>query len=914
MKSLYITICALALAVAAHAQRQEINLAGQWRSSLGNCTLPGTTDENKLGGERVASGPTSQLTRLYPYRGSVIYERDIYVPGSMAGMPMQLLIERTKPSTLWIDGDSVGSISQLYAPHVYRLPRLKEGTHHIQLRIDNSDEAVPSGVHGSHAWSDATQTNWNGMLGRIAIESLPPAYIADMQVYPDPDNKLAEVRLSVESEKNTSATIKITLDDNDALSKKVRLNPGINDLRFNIDMGSDLRLWSEFHPHLYSVTAGVKTSRSYDAETVRFGMRRFSTDGTQFTINGKKTFLRGTHDACVFPLTAYAPTDKQEWHRIFSIAKEYGINHFRFHSYTPPEAAFDAADELGLYLMTELPMWGTIDSTTVEQNKFLYNEAVTAIKYLGNHPSFVGLGLGNELWGDTAIMRKWLDDFRALDSRHLYYNGANNDLGFWGPKQGEDLYVTCRVGSGEGFTTHARCSFSFADADHGGILNWLRPETKRDFSNVVALCRKPIVSHESCQYQIYPDYSEIPKYTGVLYPYNLETFRDRLKENNLTHQIDAFHNATGKWAVECYKADMEQCLRTPGFGGYQLLDIKDYPGQGSALVGILDAFMDTKGLVSPDDFKSWNSPVVPLALLPAHCFEYTDTLSFGIAVSNYSEEDYNAPLTWTLGNKHGEVQADVPQGTVTTVANISVPLNDIDESRKIKLRLTTGDFHNRYNVWVYTPLPYIDNYTVMETDTLSADVFKTLHNGGTVLLIPNHADIEGQSIGGLFTPDYWNYSMFKTISENNGCPVSPGSLGLLMNPAHPLFNTFPTDGHSDWQWWSIALNSRPLILDAHKNYSPILQVVDNIERNHKLGILSEFKVGSGRILICTTNLDAISEWPEGRAYADAVRRYAASDFTPDHSLTDDELHALLYSHTKERDIQGVRNITDYKQK
>lgn len=926
------------------AQRQTLDLSGVWQSSLGECRLPGTTDENHLGTGEHPTNVTTQLTRLYPYVGKVVYERDVDVPADMTGRGrmMFLDLERTKKTTLWWDDEEVGVLTHLYAPHHYTLPdNVMPGKHHIRIEVDNTEGSVPDGVHGSHAWTDATQTNWNGILGRMELVSMPTTYIRKMQIYPDVDMNEVKVRLEIfTTEKPGSRIVTLSrtaFDDEDkrlvTIKKKVKLNATLNTVELTMDMGENPHLWSEFHPDLYTLAATVSSKTSTDSVAKTFGMRKFATEGTQFTINGNKTFLRGTHDGCVFPLTAYCPTSVDEWRRVFIIAKQYGINHYRFHSYTPTEAAFIAADELGIYLHTELPLWGTIDSTTVEQNKFLGNEAFTLLDFLGDHPSFMGLGLGNELWGDNDMMAQWLDNFRKKDPRHLYSQGSNNDLGWKGPKKkadgepAEDFYITCRVGGGDGFSTHARTSFSFADADHGGILNWNRPTTRADFSNVVPLSPVPIVSHETCQFQIYPDYKEIPKYTGVLYPYNLEIFRDRLQENGLTPMIDLFHWSTGTWAVDCYKADMEYCLRTPGFGGYQLLDLKDYPGQGSALCGILDAFMDSKGLVTPDDFRGWNAPVVPLARMDAYCWNALDTLRVDLAISNYTEDDYHKPLSWELYSvdeeghrtdlfsRSGEEDyVDVWQGDVATVGSITLPLSDIQQSTQLRLDLKTGEYHNYYKLWVYRLLAM--NPELVVADTLDAPTLKALQQGKSVLLSPRHASIEKQSVGGLFTPDYWNYAMFKTISENNNKPVSPGTLGMLMNPTHPLFDHFPTEGRSDWQWWSIALNSRPLILNSlDKDYRPLIQTVDNVERNHKLGILMEFKVGKGKLLISTTDFDAITSCVEGRAYVDAVRQYMLSaDFHPETAITVDALRSLLYSETKVRDIQGVKNLTDYKEK
>ncbi len=935
MKKLHImALLALVLAMPADAQRIELDLSGRWTTRLGDCMLPGTTDENHLGDGQHDKAVTTQLTRLYPFAGVLDYERRVTISPEMAAKKLSLYLERTKPSTLWVDGDSIGTIGQLFAPHVYALPQLKAGDHTIRLRIDNRPEAVPAGVHGSHAWTDATQTNWNGVLGKMAIVGTDATYIIDTQVYPQLKDKTAKVKVRVVADRKMKAELRFGFDQAAPVAKKVVLNAGLNEIEYSFAMGEDVALWSEFHPNLHHLRVELAGKKCRDERTVRFGVREFGTEGTQFTINGQKTFLRGTHDACVFPINAYSPTDVDEWRQLFRRAKEYGINHFRFHSYTPTEACFEAADELGVYLQTELPLWGTIDKTTTAQNDYLLNEAHTTIDFLGNHPSFMALGLGNELWGDFDVMRQWLDSFRRQDDRHLYVYGSNNTLGWQGCHDGEDFFVTCRVGGGENYATNTRTSFSFADEPDGGILNHVRPNTRSDFSYPVSLCPRPIVAHETCQFQMYPDYDQIKKYTGILYPYNLEIFRSRLDENGLAGQQKDFARVTNRWALECYKADIEYCVRTKGFGGYQLLDLKDYPGQGSALCGILDVFMDAKDEEFDRKVVSVMQPIVPMLLVDKMCWSTSEPFKADIALANYSEGQQckDVKVTFAIDGKHYEktfVCHDAEVGNVSVLQHhaddwksISQALSNISTAQKVVVKLETGDtgkgqsYQNEYNLWFYPVQEATLDQGIIVADTLTQTCMTALQKGKTVVLCPAFSTIEKQSIGGLFTPDYWNYAMFKTISENNNKPVSPGSLGMLMNPSHALFSNFPTDDHTDWQWWCIAKNSRPLILNSlAKDYRPLIQTVDNVERNHKLGILMEFKVGRGKLLISTTDLDAIGEYVEGRCYKNAIMQYAGSDrFNPTTEISEPELRTLLYSATKVRDIQGVKNITDYKEK
>jgi len=476
--------------------REQIQLAGEWESSLGTCRLPGTTDENRLGERNRDTLVTYQLTRLYPYSGKVIYTREINIPESFRGKKLFLMMERTKPSTVWVDGDSIGSYGHLYAPHRYELPALAVGKHQLKIRIDNSPASVPKEIQGSHAWTDATQTNWNGILGEFYIEAVPVSYIQSVQVYPEVDKKQALVIVEVDADKDGKAILDVdgyawNTSETHTLSPQqlaVRLKKGRNRIKLPVNMGDKPLLWSEFHPALYKLNITLRAGKKRDSRMVDFGMRKFEVEGTQFVINGYKTFLRGKHDACVFPLTGYGPMDVASWQRVFRVAKQYGINHYRCHSFTPPRAALEAADIEGIYYQIELPLWGYIKRENTVLNDFLKREGDMLLEHFGNHPSFMMLGLGNELDAEIDVVREWLDDFRNQDNRHLYCFGSNNNLGWKGPQDGEDFFVTCRVGGGDGYTTHVRTSFAYVDAEKGGILNNTRPATDKDYSGAIAHC------------------------------------------------------------------------------------------------------------------------------------------------------------------------------------------------------------------------------------------------------------------------------------------------------------------------------------------------------------------------------------------------------------------------------------------
>lgn len=694
---------------------------------------------------------------------------------------------------------------------------------------------------------------------------------------------------------------------------------------FELALGDKALLWSEFTPALYRLSVSLKTDQSVDTEQATFGLRDFKAKGRQFTMNGKVTFLRGKHDACVFPLIAHTAMDVETWRHYFQVAKQYGINHYRFHSWCPPEACFEAADIEGIYLQPELPVWGNIDIDDTELCDYLLKEGRNLHRAYSNHASFVMFGLGNEMSGEEGLAML-IQTFKKEDNRHIYSSGSNNYLGFKGKQADEDYFTTCRVGREDDkqFNTHARASFSFADAYDGGYLNHTYPNSEMDFSSANALCDVPIISHETGQFQVYPNYEEIKKYTGVLKPRNFEIFKKRLEEAGMIDQAHDFMMASGKWSALLYRADIEMNLRTPEWGGFQLLDLQDYPGQGSAYVGILDAFMESKGLIAPEEWRHFCSEVVPLFCTEKFCWTNDEALTGEVEIANYSESDLNSKqLSWTLTDSKqqvldkGVLPLQVKQGELAKVGTLKPAIASVRKAEKVTLALSIDGtpYRNDYSLWIY---PAADKEVapsedICVTDDLDAHL-KYLTEGGKVLWFPSKDKHKDQTVGGLFQTDYWNYRMFRTICENLDRPVSPGTLGILTDPGHPALADFPTEFHTNWQWFPIIKQSYPMILDRlSDDYRPIVQVIDNVERNHKLGLLFEFKVGNGKLLVCMSDLKAVQDKPEARQFYRSILEYMESSaFAPSYSLSAKDLQDLFTAKVKTGEMKKLFNISSYK--
>lgn len=895
-----------------------------WKKQfLDTVLLPGTTDSNKKGIENLNKSETTYLSRYYKYEGAAWYSRNIEIPTDWQGKHIHLFLERTRPTTVWVDGQKVGECAYLSTPQRYELSRfLTPGLHRLTIRVDNGN-SIPRQIRtSSHACTESTQTNWNGIVGRMELQAMNPLHIESIQTFPQVADRSVKVKITLSKSEGIdgkflqiSASAFNASRKHNAKAVEYALKEGCKEYEFIYQLGDKALLWSDLQPAMYLLKAGIE---GIDEKIARFGLRDFKADGTHFTINGAKTFLRGKHDACVFPLTGYTAMNLDEWRRYFRICKEYGLNHVRFHSWCPPAACFEAADLEGIYLQPELPIWGGFKKESVELMDFLMKDGENIMQEYSNHPSFVLFALGNELGGDINVMKEFVERFRSLEPRHLYTYGSNIFLGSRGHIPGEDFLVTCRVGSGEGYSTHARASFSFADAAEGGYLNNTYPNSVMNFDAALEKSPVPVIGHETGQFQTYPNYEEMKKYTGVLAPWNFEVFRSRLEKAGMLDQANDFFKASGAWSVELYRADIEMNLRSARMAGFQLLDLQDYPGQGSAYVGILDAFMDSKGLVDSQKWREFCSEVVPLLATAKFCWTGGEAFNADIEVANYGGGLLKGKnLIWELKNDRkiiGKGKMMIPSGLgLLKTGTLRLTLPDVEKAYKAELSLKISGtcYRNSYPLWIYPAKKELNKGEVLIARQLTDGVLNSLEQGGKVLFMPRKEDCKAVTVGGLFQTDYWNYRMFKSICDRIKKPASPGTLGILTTPEHPIFDDFPTEGHTNWQWYSIIKQSYPLILESMpSDYRPIVQVIDNVERNHKLGLIFELNVGRGKLLVCMADLEAVRNYPEGlQFYASLLEYMNSSKFNPSTSVSVASLRKLFEENNQKEGIKVLDNIS-----
>ncbi|MBV8038073.1 beta-glucuronidase [Bacteroides sp. AN502] len=872
-----------------NAQTQEVDLSGTWgfqtdfmdfrRGSLDvrymhrlqdTIVLPAITDDYQIGWKSPYCH-IDRLTRKYEYMGPAWYQREIAFPKEWAGKRIFMYFERTHwLSSIFVDTKEVSKLDYISVPHCHELTDfVKPGkTHLITLCIDNRYQ------YDTHKWNHAhtefTQINWNGILGEMKLIAVDPVYVDDMQLYPDVTEKTVTARLQIRNYTGKpfegTARFHITGDDGYNLTRELPVNGKDSLVSFEgkIALGKDIQLWDEFHPNLYRVECKLLTSvggTNYEHEKeVTFGMREVAQGKNHVLVNGHPIHLRGTVENAVFPKTGYAPVDDASWERIFRILKDYGMNHMRFHSWCPPAAAFRMADKQGVYLQVELPMWGK-DGEPGEPARwdFFRREQKAILKEYGNHPSFILYCNGNEISGDFDFIEELTRYGREHDSRHLFSGSTARK----------------RVASDQFYTTHQTTS-------GGATVYEGRPYTDWDICKGTNI-DVPVISHETGQRCVYPDYSIIAKFDGPVEARNLEKFRSQLEANGMGDQADDFFRASGAQTVFEYKDVIEAQLRTSTSAGFQLLSINDLPEQGYAPVGILDPFWDSKGLITPEEFRHFCSPTVPLLRFEKRVWNGGETFEAVAEVYNFSDRSLkNSKVSWQLLDEQGKT---LRQGklktqtflcdTVIRAGSFSCILPEGSEPQKLTVQLLVGkDYVNSWDIWVYPKTGQLMQSTadVLYTTTFDAVAKQQLQAGKKVVLLPNPKQVKGRRSS--FHNHFWNPIMFKW---------APMTLGWLIHDDSPVFDHFVTENHPDWQWWDILNYAKVIELqETPQALRPFIQTIDSYDSNRKLGIGFEARVGGGKLLVLALDTQKdMDKRPATCQLLESIDRYVKSEkFNP----------------------------------
>ncbi len=905
------------LQVSCRQEVREIDLSGEWEVSLDSLDkgidgkwyettfsdrilLPGTLCDAGYGTPcqlepKMEKEIFLNLKAKFSYVGPAWYRKVCEVPEEWNGKTILLTLERVLwSSQLWVNGTQVeGSQESLTTPHCFDLSKylIPGQKNSIVVRVDNRKQYDISVKNLAHAYTNDTQTMWNGVLGEIKLTAKDRVRIDELRLVPDVDNRLVKVTVKMTNHTTASVSGKLRLSVEDPHGNQLPAKEfEIEDTEVIFYYPLDQQmLWDEFHPNLYKATATIEVGEMTDSKSEVFGLRKLTNKGALLQINDRRLFLRGTLECCIFPLTGYPPTDEKGWEKVFETARDYGLNHLRFHSWCPPEAAFRVADKMGFYLQVELPLWELHVGEDLKTADFLRDEANRILKKYGNHPSFCFWSMGNELEGDFAFLDELMTSLRKQDPRHLYTTTSftfQKGHGAW-PEPHDDFWVTQWTQKGW--------------VRGQGVFDSEPVSFNKDYSGSIEGLPAPLVTHEIGQYSVFPNLKEVDKYTGNLLPLNFRAVAEDLRQKGRLPLAEDYLIASGKLAVLLYKEEIERALKTPGFSGFQLLDLHDFPGQGTALVGVIDAFWESKGLITPEEFRQFCSPVVPLARFEKATYRNNETLNVSFEVANFSEGALNQiEPEWQLVNSKGEVMAqgklskqDIPVGNAIRLGDASISLKSVSIADQLTLSIRLGGtgYQNSWSVWAYPAALPEAGSGVLYTQSF-AEAEKALNEGKKVLLNPVKEEING--LEGKFVQVFWSPVHF---------PNQPGTMGVLCDPAHPALADFPTEMHSNWQWWDICKHATVMQLDSlQNNLQPVVRMVDNFYKNRNLGLIMEAKVGNGSLLVCSSDLEAdLDARPVAKQLRYSLLKYMEGDrFQPKDEILFQQIEEVLHNKTRKK--------------
>lgn len=941
--------------------------------TTGQMDLPGTLDENGIGhrdvganqwhpdavlgnaaGEIDKDAPiATRFTRRHTYEGEARISRKITVPDYGTDR-LFVLAERARALRLLVDGEACAVFRQgtLSTPYIFELTGAAPGEHEFTFLSDNSYPGMPkAAICYSSAATDETQTNWNGILGECSMYTRPQNFIDSLRVYPravkkEEKNKAGGYVLDVCVElapgaKKVYKDAKIILqsealaagelEDTQTLTEIISYsgeglaeagtdkeeNPKTMEIWFrDLPLRENVKLWDEDEGNLYEMAVTLDNGMSAEDKggstaecRTRFGIRSFGDNGSgRLALNGRAIFLRGEANCAEYPETGHPPMTIPEWKEMLLKYRSYGINFVRFHSHCEPEAAFAAADELGMLLQPELSHWDPKDAFGTEESYRYYRaELVDLLKTYANHPSFVMLTLGNELQAQDEgreRMRELVRTAKRMDPTRLYANGSNAFYGEEGCDPESDFYTSqsCK-------DVVIRGTFS----GMRGYLNENYPSADRTYDEAMAEIRKeyqkPVFSFEVGQFEVLPDFEELESFHGISDPVNLKLIKKRVEERGLLPTWEKYVEATGELSRLAYREEIEAAMRTRELSGISLLGLQDFPGQGTALVGMMNSHLEPKpyDFARPERFREFFQKCRILVKLPHYTYEAGERLIAEVEAANFGKRNIEGVFCWTLAGKksvseNGNCEpAEIKSkntviatgedteiticrpGSYTEVGSLDIPLDFVEKNTALTLKVRIGDSISAYPIWVYRKTTPVCPENVYETRAFDVKTREILQNGGRVYLSPD-ADKESlpNSIKTQFTTDFWSVGTFAD---------QEGGMGQLIDTEHPIFKEFPTDFHTDWQWWIMATKRAVILPHPMKT---IITEMDSYAFLRPMAQMIEFRCLKGKVLLSTMELHKSQQYPEVRALQASIYTYLSGEnFEPAEEITEEELSMLV---------------------
>jgi beta-galactosidase len=837
-------------------------------------------------------GKESESAKLFSaFPGPGWYRKKVTIPAAWKGkVPWLVFGGIHREAEVWVNAQSVGAHHSYLTPFRVNLAaHAKAGdTITISARVDARRRKEVDPLMGCFDTLDFLYITWGGLYRGVTLEATDATRLGDVFVIPQVASETAEIRVALDGPK--TGHFKIAAEILDAAGRSVA------SIESSAASGAETilaariasaKLWSPKTPYLYRARIRLLSdSKLADTRTVRFGMREFKVANGKFLLNGKPIFLRGYGDDCIFPNTICPPSDKSELHRRLALAREYGFNYVRHHSWMPPEEYLEAADELGMMLQPEFPFAYRWDlPTTPEAQRAALEQWQAMIRLHRNHPSIVTWCMGNELYDSFSLasemyrMAKNLDPTRpVIDSDGCNFKHEDREtLDF--------MVVQFREGDSIGFQ-----------------------DTKY---NIPAGIRKPVIAHEMGYFVTLHDLKQLALFKNGVRPYWLLQARDLAERNGLKDDYPDWLASSYRLQAACLKSNLEAARRSR-LSGTSVWLFQDYP---NCAEGVVDMFFRPKG-VSAVDFRKFNSPTVLLLEVPRRNLRSGEAVEIKFLVSRFEDEPATATFRWRLKNGTKTLASGTQEKVQVNADGIqelpSIKLEAPRLARAERLTLTAeladanGKTDNSWNLWVFPTnlltetsqklrysgydalrkiypwaLERISNSEVADTDLLvttriDQDTRDYLKAGGRVLLLePNPT----------FTVEKTN---FRLSSWDGGGPS-----GTIFDRTHPALREMPSDGWCDLQFHSVIENSKTVFLNPlPSKVRPLVRCIDRPTRLLDRAYLFEVAAGRGKLLVSGFNFARATDGadPGAAFFFDRLVRYALGpEFAPEASLPESAL-------------------------
>lgn len=886
-------ICAGVRPAHAASPRETVSLDGKWEFQLDPSNL-GEADHWYLNTERFSGaikvpgswdaqgfGPETDKMR-HNFIGKGWYRRKVMISSRSEGQRLFLCFGGVyRSARVWVNGKEVGRHLGYVSDFEFDITnQVQPGKYAwIVIEIDSEQHAEVDPLQGAMDIVDEIFSYWGGIWGHIRLEWRSSAWLEDLHVETQAAPSNCVVTANLKGKRGAADGLRLEIlapDGKKVAEREMPINEAVKDgqVELKVDV-PDALLWSPESPNLYTaILTLLKQKDSLDRVESKFGIRTIRVQGSNFILNGKKYFLNGYGDDCVYPQTICPPSDKQFYIAQLKIAKSYGFNYVRLHSHFLPPEFFEACDEAGMFVSPELPI-AYLRNYNYAQGKAkeLYkSEWAKAIVRYRNHPSIFDWCMGNELWDgidlapDLYKMAKQLDPARlVIDSDGIMPSGFID-----GQKDRPtlDFYTV--------------------------MFNILTMPLANPAKFETGIPLKPIITHEEGNFAQFPQLKDIELYTDDLKPFWLTDTRVRIAKYGLLKETEKWTENSQKLYYLCNKDNIEALRKNPRISGYDWWLLQPwYPGSN----GLLDVYRRPTS-ITPEQVRQFNGPVVLLEDGLKLNYRGNENLHIQFSVSNYSSKTLQAAnLSWqilsgaqVLGKGQRTVD-DVAQGGVSKLGEMGAALPNplAPEPLQLIVRLEGNGqtYENQWTTWLYPAVrPNLSQpHPLYVSDDLQP-MLAVFHPR----LIPAQGNLPSPAVYVAREPT----ERLLEAAEEGSCVVLLSPAGVFLTDVttfksawwlgvfpgdsnagtmvydSPVTKAIAPDGWCDAGWFHLLQGAQTVILDdlpaqpqvliralnVNSTPSPFSRAVNFDYRWRNKSLLFETKVGQGSWIVSGLNFDA----------------------------------------------------------